>query len=87
MTVEIEDTPLKYQFLEISAIQRSAMHLHEFLDNQNISDVAELIYEFPEHEGEILGNLSIHRAISTFKILDFANPKTYYPGTFTIKNR
>ncbi len=74
MTVEIENTPLKYQFLE--ALQSNDLEsLHKFLDNQNISDVAELIYEFPEHEGEILGNLSIHRAISTFKILDFAIQK------------
>ena len=74
MTVETENSPLKYQFLE--ALQSNDLEsLHTFLDNQNISDVAELIYEFPEHEGEILGNLSIHRAISTFKILDFAIQK------------
>ena len=53
MTVEIEDTPLKYQFLEL--LQSGDLNgLHALLDNQNISDVAELIYEFPEHEGEIL---------------------------------
>ena len=74
MTVETRETPLKYQFLEI--LQSNDMQaLHAFLDDQNISDVAELINEFPEHEGEILGNLSIHRAISTFKILDFATQK------------
>src|SRR5450432_1144685 len=74
MTVEIEDTPLKYQFLELQQ-SNDRNSLHSFLDNQNISDVAELIYEFPEHEGEILGNLSIHRAISTFKILDSPTQK------------
>jgi len=74
MTVEIEDIPLKYQFLELQQ-SKDPNALHEFLDNQNISDVAELIYEFPEHEGEILGNLSIHRAISTFKILDSQTQK------------
>src|SRR5580692_11580658 len=74
MTVEIEDTPIKYQFLEVFQ-SNDLESLHKFLDSQNISDVAELIYEFPEHEGEILGNLSIHRAISTFKILDFAIQK------------
>jgi magnesium transporter len=74
MTVEIEDTPLKYQFLEI--LQSGDMQaLHSFLDDQNISDVAELIDEFPENESEILGNLSIHRAISTFKILEFQTQK------------
>ncbi|XZF14834.1 magnesium transporter [Chitinophagaceae bacterium MMS25-I14] len=44
--------------------------LSDFLDEQNISDVAELIYEYPEHESLILSLLSIHRAASTFKILD-----------------
>jgi magnesium transporter len=74
MTVETEDIPLKYQFLEI--LQSGNLQaLHSLLDDQNISDVAELINEFPEHEGEILGNLSIHRAISTFKILDFSTQK------------
>jgi magnesium transporter len=74
MAVEIDETPLKYQFLE--NLQSGDLQvLHAFLDKQNISDVAELINEFPEQEGEILGNLSIHRAISTFKILDFATQK------------
>ena len=74
MSVETEITPLKYQFLEI--LQSEDLDgLHTFLDKQNISDVAELIYEFPENEREILGNLSIHRAISTFKILDFPTQK------------
>ena len=74
MTVETDDIPLKYQFLE--KLQSGDLQaLHELLDDQNISDVAELINEFPEHEGEILGNLSIHRAISTFKILDFSTQK------------
>src|SRR5664279_411172 len=74
MTVEIEDTALKYEFLE--KIQSGDLNaLHAFLDKQNISDVAELINEYPEHEGEILGNLSIHRAISTFKILDSPTQK------------
>jgi len=49
--------------------------LHEFLNNQNISDVAELINEFPEYEDQIISNISIHRAVSTFKILDFPTQK------------
>ena len=42
MAVEIEETPLKYQFLELQQ-SKDPNALHEFLDNQNISDVAELI--------------------------------------------
>ena len=51
------------------------LHIREFLNNQNISDVAELIYEYPEFESQIIGNLSIHRASSTFKILDVPTQK------------
>jgi len=51
------------------------LHIREFLNNQNISVVAELIYEFPEFESQIIANLSIHRASSTFKILDVPTQK------------
>src|SRR5438045_9728891 len=44
--------------------------LHEFLDEQNITDVADLIYENEESEAFILSNLSIHRAAGLFKILE-----------------
>jgi len=49
--------------------------LREFLNNQNISDVAELINETPEYEDQIISILSNHRAVSTFKILDSATQK------------
>ena len=47
-----------------------------FLDDQNISDVAELVYEHPEHEGLIISCMSVHRAAKVFKILEFAVQKT-----------
>jgi magnesium transporter len=50
--------------------------LCEFLDNQNISDVAELIYEYPEQETLIISCMSIHRAASVFKILELSNQKS-----------
>jgi len=49
--------------------------VREFLNHQNISDVADLIYEFPDHETSIIANMSTHRAASVFKILDFSNQK------------
>src|SRR5579872_6975999 len=51
------------------------LKIREWLNSQNISDVAELIYEFPGYESQIVGNLSIHRASSTFKILDVPTQK------------
>ncbi len=44
--------------------------IREFLNHQNISDVAELIEENEEREIEIILYLSIHRATSLFKILE-----------------
>jgi len=49
--------------------------LCEFLDNQNISDVAELIDDYPDNEVLIISSLSIHRAASVFKILESSNQK------------
>lgn len=45
--------------------------LHEFLDHQNISDVAEIVDELPDYGGNIISAMSVHRAVSVFKILDF----------------
>src|SRR5690349_20267508 len=49
--------------------------LHEFLDEQNISDVADLVYELPEYGSEIIAAMSVHRAVGVFKILDFTAQK------------
>src|SRR5580704_6266680 len=62
------------QFNEIIRSQ-DVLKIREYLNSQNISDVAELIYEFPDYETQIMGSLSIHRASSTFKILDVPTQK------------
>ena len=62
------------QFNEIIQSE-DVLKIREWLNNQNISEVAELIYEFPDYESQIIGNLSIHRASSTFKILDVPTQK------------
>ena len=49
--------------------------IRDFLDDQNISDVAKLVDEFPEFEDRIIANMSIHRAASVFKILDLSVQK------------
>lgn len=49
--------------------------LHEFLDHQNISDVADLVYELEEYDSRIISAMSVHRAVGVFKILDFAAQK------------
>lgn len=44
--------------------------IRQFLDQQNISDVAELIYTMHEHDATIVMYMSIHRASGVFKILE-----------------
>jgi len=57
---------------QVEAILESGdkKQLHEFLDHQNISDVADLIDQMPEHDSRIIAAMSVHRAASVFKILD-----------------
>lgn len=49
--------------------------LTEFLNTQNISDVADLLYENEDTELDILSHLSMHRATSLFKILEHPTQK------------
>ena len=74
MQLEFENSIMTEQFLEI--IEGGDVNkLQEFLDDQNISDVAKLVDEYPEYEQQIIDHLSIHRAASTFKILDLTTQK------------
>jgi len=74
MSLEFENNLMLDEFLEIVQSDDIAK-LKEFLDDQNISDVAHLVDEYPEYEQQIIDNLSIHRAASTFKILDLPTQK------------
>lgn len=62
---------------EFEAVIRTEdkLQIKAFLDHQNISDVAELVYEYPEYESQIIANMSVHRAASVFKILEFPTQK------------
>jgi magnesium transporter len=74
MSLEIEEIPLQQQFEEVIASE-DKLAIQEFLNQQNISDVAELIYENEAYESQIISHLSIRRAASVFKILDPAEQK------------
>ncbi len=74
MSIEYENSIMQEEFLKIAESENKSA-LKEFLDDQNISDVAKLVDEYPEHEQLIIDNLSIHRAASTFKILDLPTQK------------
>jgi magnesium transporter len=69
MAIEMDDISLQEQFLEAIASENK-LTIQDFLNNQNISDVANMIYDNPDYESQIISHLSIHRAASVFKILD-----------------
>ncbi len=75
MSAEVDIDNLKDQFIDLVR-QEDVLQIREFLNDQNISDVAELIYELPEYASQIIGHMSIHRAASVFKILDLADQKS-----------
>jgi len=75
MALDTDKESLLEHFLEVIQ-NEEVLKIREYLNQQNISDVAELIYEYPEYEGKIISNMSVHRASSVFKILDVSTQKT-----------
>lgn len=78
MTDELDDITkqqsMHEQFEQIIATGNK-LEIRNFLNDQNISDVAELVYDYQEYEIQIFVSLNINRAASVFKILDFAEQK------------
>lgn len=75
MSLELDQPTLQEQF---EAIIRSEdkLQIRDFLDDQNISDVAQLVDEFSDYQSQIIANMSVHRAASVFKILDLSVQKS-----------
>lgn len=71
MSLELEQPGLLEQFESVIKTEDKLL-IRDFLDNQNISDVANLVYEFEEFESNIIAGMSINRAASVFKILDLS---------------
>ncbi|HAN40096.1 MAG TPA: magnesium transporter, partial [Chitinophagaceae bacterium] len=74
MLMELEQISLQEQFEQI-IITDDKLEIRDFLNHQNISDVAQLINDNPDYEASIIANMSIHRAASVFKILDVTQQK------------
>lgn len=72
--MELERPGLREQFETIIRAQ-DKLEIRGFLDDQNISDVAGLVYEYPEYDSQIIAGMSIHRAAKVFKILEFPTQK------------
>jgi magnesium transporter len=75
MSLQLEQPTLHEQFESVIKTEDKLL-IRNFLDDQNISDVADLVYEFPEYESNIIANMSVHRAASVFKILELSTQKT-----------
>ena len=76
MSAELEIPEINLSEVFLETLSKNDMHLlREFLDEQNISDVVELVNEFPENEATIIDNMTVHRAVSVFKILDINQQK------------
>jgi magnesium transporter len=74
MAMDSNNEDLKKEFEEI--LQRNdTLEIRSFLDKQNISDVADLVYEYSDYESNIIAGISIHRAAGVFKILEFPTQK------------
>jgi magnesium transporter len=74
MSLEIEQLDMTEQFEQLIATQ-DQLAIREFLNDQNISDVAVLINTYPDYEAQIIANMAINRASSVFKILDISQQK------------
>ena len=75
MSLELEQPSLQEQFETIIQTE-DKLQIRDFLNDQNISDVVDLVYEFPDFESQIIANMSVHRAASVFKILEFPTQKS-----------
>jgi magnesium transporter len=80
-----EEIAIQDQYEEILQTGNDSA-ISEFLNQQNISDVAELIEENEEREMDIFLHLSMHRAISLFKILEHSNQKRIIKSLPPIKS-
>lgn len=74
MSFELDQPSIKEQFEQLMQ-ENDLQAIRRFLDDQNISDVADLIYDYPDYEAQIIANMSINRAAKVFKILDVSRQK------------
>lgn len=74
MSEDVKEISLKEQFEELLASGKNR-EIRDFLDDQNIADVVDIVYEFPEQQSRIISNMSTHRAVNVFKLLEAANQK------------
>ncbi|MFD1771078.1 magnesium transporter [Sphingobacterium suaedae] len=67
----MEELEMRVELVEKWIESGEISELQDFLNEQNISDVEELIDELPEHAALFIETLNINRAVHVFSILDF----------------
>ncbi|NQD71870.1 magnesium transporter [Sphingobacterium shayense] len=67
----MEELEMQVELVEKWIEAGEISELQDFLNEQNISDVEELIDELPEHAALFIETLNINRAVHVFGILDF----------------
>ena len=78
MSAELEDNIILSEvFLEILSKEDNLL-LKEFLDEQNISDVVELVNEFPEKEGLIIDTMTVLTFLKNYQKLLFVTSLNYW---------
>src|SRR5690348_1668217 len=80
-----EEVNIQEQFDAILQSHNDAA-ISEFLNEQNISDVAEIVENDEDRETEIFLHLSMHRAVSLFKILEHSTQKRIIKNLPPIKS-
>ena len=73
-----------FEEVELLLEDNNEKKLSNYLNNLNISDVEQLIDDFPEHGPRFIEALAINRAVNVFRILDFPTQERIIkklPGT------
>lgn len=83
----MEELEMKVELLESWVENGQLSELRDFLNEQNISDVEELIDELPEHAALFIETLNINRAVHVFGILDFPTQERIFKKLSVAKIR
>ena len=75
MPLEVQNMAELTSRLEAMTEYGAVADIRDFLDDQDISSLAEFIGEQPEQGATVINAMSVHRAASVFRILDFGEQK------------
>ncbi len=84
MPLELDEISIQERFEEMIASE-DKLSIQNFLNDQNISDVAGLIYENEDYDCQIISHLSIHRTAIVFNILALSTQKRIIKNLPVIK--